>query len=196
MGFLETEREVQTAPSTAAEWLRARGVERIALFAPEATRADFAGFALDGASPEAVVVGDLGEAWDFAALNRAFRLLLEGATLVALQRNRYWQRGGELLLDAGPFVAALEHAAAVEAVVVGKPSPEFFRTAVASVELAPGEVVMVGDDVVNDVGAAQAVGCKGVLVRSGKYRAGDEARTGVTPDGVLDSVEGLPALLR
>ena len=36
--------------------------------------------------------------------------------------------------------------------------------------LAAEEVVMVGDDVVSDVGGAQKAGVRGVLVRTGKYR--------------------------
>ena len=129
-------------------------------------------------------------------MNRAFHWLLDGADLVALQKNRYWKREGELVLDAGPFVAALEYAANVEATVVGKPSTAFFGLAVESVWLRPEEVGMVGDDLVNDVGGAQAIGCRGVLVRTGKYRAGEEVGGAVTPDAVLESIAELPPLIR
>ena len=33
------------------------------------------------------------------------------------------------------------------------------------------EVVMVGDDLVNDVGGAKRCGMRGILVRTGKYRS-------------------------
>lgn len=59
---------------------------------------------------------------------------------------------------------------------------------------------MVGDDLHNDVLAAQAVGMTGVLVRTGKFRqdvldrwAADEFA--VQPDHVIDSVAELPSLL-
>ena len=32
------------------------------------------------------------------------------------------------------------------------------------------QALMIGDDIVNDVGGAQACGLTGVLVRTGKYR--------------------------
>ena len=32
------------------------------------------------------------------------------------------------------------------------------------------QVVMIGDDVVSDVGGSQSAGMRGVLVRTGKYR--------------------------
>jgi hypothetical protein len=58
---------------------------------------DFAGLArADGVSADAVVVGDLGEGWDYAMLNAAFGLAVEGAELIALQKNRFF-----LLRDAG-----------------------------------------------------------------------------------------------
>ena len=36
------------------------------------------------------------------------------------------------------------------------------------------QAVMIGDDIVSDVGGAQACGIRGVQVRTGKYRYGDK----------------------
>src|SRR5512135_504366 len=124
--------EIVTAVMAAVAMLRERGVRRVAPCVAEATLEDFAGFDLRAADPEVVVVGDLGGAWDFATLNRAFRHLMAGADLVALQRDRYWQAADGLALDAGPFVAALEYATGKRAAVTGKPSASFFQAAVAS----------------------------------------------------------------
>jgi ribonucleotide monophosphatase NagD (HAD superfamily) len=54
---------------------------------------------------------------------------------------------------------------------------------------------MVGDDVDNDVIAAQRCGLTGVLVRTGKYNARALAVAPAAPDYVIDSIAGLPALL-
>lgn len=190
MGFTDAVDELFTAPAVAAAWLAREGLTRVALLVDPDTREDFAALEIVDREPEAVVVGDLGEAWDVATLNRGFRWLHDGARLVALQKNRYWQKEGALVLDAGPFVAALEFAADVQATVVGKPSGPFFRTAVASMDLVPADVAMVGDDVRNDVEGAMRAGCHGILVRTGKYRTGDEEGE-VTPDLVVDSVAEL-----
>jgi len=56
-------------------------------------------------------------------------------------------------------------------------------------------VAMVGDDVENDVLAAQALGVTGVLVRTGKFREDQLARASGTPDVVVDSICDVPALL-
>ena len=194
-GFMAHRDELVTAPVAAAAWLRAHRLHRIALCVPEPTLADFEGFDLDDVRPEAVVVGDLGARWTFERLDHAFRWVLAGARLVALQKNRYWQTPDGLSLDVGPFVVALEYAAGVTATVVGKPSREFFLAASGSMGLNPHEVAMIGDDVFADVAGAQDAGARGVLVRTGKYRAGDETAAGRAPDAVIESVVGVPGLL-
>jgi HAD superfamily hydrolase (TIGR01458 family) len=103
-------------------------------------------------------------------------LLLVGAPLLAIASNRYFKDFDGLSLDAGPFIAALEYAAQVEANVFGKPAPAFFDAVLADLGAAPDETVMIGDDVEADVNGALAVGLQAILVRTGKYRAGDELR--------------------
>jgi len=66
---------------------------------------------------------------DYRLLNRAFQLLLGGASLVAMHRNLSWVTTDGAQLDMGAFVAGLELAAGTEAVVVGKPAPEFYAAA-------------------------------------------------------------------
>lgn len=140
---------------------------------------------------ECVLVGDLADGFTYEVLNRAFRALMDGAALVALQKNRYWQTSDGLSLDAGPFVAALEYASGKQATVVGKPEEAFFRMALDDLGMEPGEVAMVGDDPVSDVAGARAAGLRGIAVRTGKYRDGDEADA----DLVVGSVAELPAAL-
>ncbi|HTZ88603.1 MAG TPA: HAD-IA family hydrolase, partial [Solirubrobacteraceae bacterium] len=88
--------------------------------------------------------------------------------------------------------AALEYATRREAVVVGKPSEDFFAAALADMELE--QAVMIGDDVEADVGGAMAAGLPGVLVRTGKFRQ-DALPQEVTPTAIVDSVADVPELL-
>ena len=166
----------------------------MALYVADAGRADFDEFEIDERAPGAVVVGDLGAAWTFDLMNRAFRQLLGGAELLAIQRNRYWKTQDGLTLDAGPFVAALEYAAGKQAVTAGKPSAAFFEAAARSLGLPASQVLMVGDDVASDVEGAMAAGLRGALVRTGKFRPGDLERE-TPPDAVIDSIADLPRLL-
>lgn len=197
IGIAADPSEILTPGVAAAAWLQREGVERPALFVPDATTAEFAGLAPLPASADrgagAVVVGDLGSGWDFATLNRAFRLLMDDPSvpLIALGLTRYWRADDGLRLDAGAFVRALEYACGREAVVLGKPDPAFYRTAVDDLRLAPEQVVMVGDDIRTDVEGAQRAGLVGVLVRTGKFSPADLAGD-VTPDAMLDSIADLP----
>jgi HAD superfamily hydrolase (TIGR01458 family) len=195
-GIPASEDDILTPCEAAAEHMTIGGGE-VALFAPAKARPAFAALPLleDSAEQGArwVVVGDLGAGWDFATLNRAFRLLQSdsAAQLVALGMTRFWQAGDGLRLDAGPYVAALEYATGRKALVLGKPAAAFFHAATRKLGVAPSETVMIGDDIVTDVGGAQQAGLKGVLVKTGKFQPGD-LESGVKPDAVLDSIATLP----
>jgi HAD superfamily hydrolase (TIGR01458 family) len=187
--------DIFTPPRAAESWLGEKGVRRIDLCLPEGSFGEFAGFEVTDRDPEAVVVGDLGAGWTFDVMNRVFRQVLEGAELVALQRNRYWKSGGTLVLDVGAFVAAFEYATGRTATLVGKPSRPMFEGAARSMDLDLSDVAMVGDDLEADIGGAQAVGIHGFMVQTGKFRAAEVEGSAITPDRVLVSVAALPELL-
>jgi len=197
LGLSVSEEQIFTPPVAAREYLLEREGGPIALFVREATREDFQGLAVLEPEREqgakSVVVGDIGKAWDFATLNRAFRLLMNEPrpTLVALGMSRYAQGDDGLVLDVAPFIKALEHAADCEAVVMGKPAQAFFDAALAKLGVAKEDTVMIGDDIRSDVGGAQTAGLRGILVRTGKFREKD-LQGEVRPDAVLDSVADLP----
>jgi len=198
IGLDVCEEDVLTPAALAVAHCRAAGHERVALLVADALREDLAGLhePADGEPVDAVIVGDLGEGFTYDRLNGAFRRLMDGAELVALQRNRYWQREDGLTLDAGGFVVALEYASDTEATVVGKPSAAFFAAALAEVGADAARAVMVGDDVEGDVGGAQDAGLAGVLVRTGKYREDAVAASGIEPTRTIDSIAEVPGLLR
>ena len=197
MGIPAANTEILTPAVAAAEWLGTAPKGQIALFVRQAARQEFSGLpclpenAEQGA--DYVVVGDLGNLWDYPTLNRAFRLLHNNpeAQLVALGMTRYWLASDGLSLDVAPFVAALEHATGRKALVFGKPAARFFLAGAERLRLQGGEVLMIGDDIDADVGGAQAAGLKGALVKTGKFHPKDLERT-IRPDAVLDSIADLP----
>jgi len=199
-GITATEEDILTPCIAAREYILAKDFPgSIALFVPPKTRGEFMGLNLlpEGAEDGAdyVVVGDLGEAWSFQKLNCAFRLLQSAPNveLIALGMTRFWQAEDGLRLDTAPFVAALECATGHSPTIMGKPAAAFFNAAAKKLSVQASDIWMVGDDVRVDIGGAQDAGLKGVLVRTGKYRAGDLGGD-VTPDYVIDSIATLPAL--
>jgi HAD superfamily hydrolase (TIGR01458 family) len=195
LDFDVSERELVTPARLAVEHCIDAGRRRALLLMRDDVKSDLAGLEAVTDHADVVVVGDLGEGFDYAVLNQAFRELLDGAELVALQKNRYWRTPDGLSLDVGPFVAALEYATGRDAVVVGKPASAFFATVLAGLGARPEDAVMVGDDVESDVGGALQAGLAGVLVRTGKYRPEVVAASGVEPTATVDSITDVPALL-
>lgn len=200
-GFAVEDEELFTPSHAATGILRRLGVQTAAPFLPSEVLPDIGPFHWVGgtassetdAAPDAVVVGDLGTAWTPALLNEALRYLMAGATLIALQKGRYWLGPSGPEMDAGAYVSALEFAAGVDGVVCGKPETPFYEAAVSTLgpTVLPGEVVMIGDDVWNDVRGAQTSGLQGWLVKTGKFQQGVLEDSGVNPDRILASVAEL-----
>lgn len=154
----------------------------------------------------AVVIGDAGDELSFRAMDALFGLIRGGAAFLAMHRNPWWFTPKGPTLDAGAVVAGLEFATARQATVLGKPSPEVFRQALAGIRadlgrrVATGDVTMVGDDPDADVRAAQRIGLRGVLVLSGKTTR-DQLADGALgrgrrrPDAIADSLAAVVAAL-
>ena len=186
MGLSLAEDDLFMPAIAAHHYLKARGLSPHLLVHP-ALEEDFSGLPANG--DEAVVIGDAAEGFTYRNLNQAFRLIERGAPFIALARNRAFQDAdGDLSLDAGPFVAALEFATGNAATLLGKPSPDFFQAAVESIGCKPSEAAMVGDDAESDIGGAMALGLTGILVRTGKYRDGDEARINPPPSALCNDL--------
>ncbi|MGE5385481.1 MAG: TIGR01458 family HAD-type hydrolase [Betaproteobacteria bacterium] len=173
--------EIQTAVLATCQFVRERWHSPHYLVHP-----DVAGeVGPSSAAPDVVVLGDAGPYFTFERMNAAFRFLMDGLPLVAMARNRYFKETDGLTLDMGAYVAALEYAAGTQATVVGKPAAPFFLGALAELGVAPGDAVLIGDDLRDDIGGAQAAGIPGILVRTGKFRPGDDTDPEIRPDLVV-----------
>ncbi|NCF18520.1 MAG: TIGR01458 family HAD-type hydrolase [Haliea sp.] len=188
-GFSVEEPQLFTAVDAARQWLQQRDLRPFCLV-HENIRGEFDDFEQD--DPNAVLIADAADGFSYANLNRAFQLCLEGAPLLGVGYNRYFKSGGEVLMDVGAFIVAVEFAAGIKATIVGKPSPEFFHQVLASTSASAEHALMVGDDVFGDVEGALNAGLPACLVRTGKYRPGDEARIDgdfALVDSVAEAVE-------
>lgn len=196
-GFPIRTSQIFTPPNAAIAHILRSGRRRCHLVSTGAIDREFdaAGIILADESVDFVVVGDAGDRFTYPVLNHAFRLVLDGAELLALERDRYWMGTSGLMLGAGPFVAAIEYAAGREALVMGKPSPHFFAMALADMGLAPEDVAMIGDDIITDVGGAQQCGMRGIQVKTGKFRPEVLETSHVSPDFVIDSVADIAGFL-
>jgi HAD superfamily hydrolase (TIGR01458 family) len=198
-GFAVEPTDIVTAVAATAGYLRTHHADaKVFLLSDGDARADLEDATLVGADEPAdiVVIGGACDDFTYATLNHVFGLLNDGATLIGMHRNLYWRTAEGLQLDGGAYIAALEEATGTKATICGKPAPAYFEAALEMLGVPAARAAMVGDDVANDVLGAQAIGMTGVLVRTGKFRAGDLERDDGAPDHVIDSFADLPTLLR
>ncbi|MEE9441187.1 MAG: TIGR01458 family HAD-type hydrolase [candidate division Zixibacteria bacterium] len=195
LGLPIKQEEIISAPQAAIRYLRKIGQPKCYLCLNDDLKDDFSEFAQTDTNPDYVIIGDIWDKWNYEIMNRIFRFLIEGAELIALHKGRYWREPDGLHIDIGVFITGLEYASGKKAIVIGKPSPEFFTAAVEDMNLAPAEVIMIGDDIESDVGGAQNAGLRGVLVKTGKYREDLVSKSKIVPDAIIDSVAQLSKLI-
>lgn len=192
MGLAIVPERIMTPVLAAVDYLSGKSNKHIIAYVVEPTKADLTTLTVwqegDQTPPKAVLMGDIGEQWNFAKLNQAFTQLMANpeSELIALGMTRYFRGANGLQLDVGPFVQALAYATGRQPVVMGKPAPEFFLQACKQLQLEPASVCMIGDDARSDVVAAQAAGLKGALVQTGKFQPTDLEQT--QPDYLLASI--------
>jgi len=194
-GFDVEPAEIVTAVVATAQYLREHhdGARVFVLSDGDAT-ADLEDVNLvDVDEAKVIVLGGASKDFTHPTLNRVFRRLMGGAALVGMHRNLYWKTGDGWELDGGAYIAGLEEAAGVEAVICGKPAAAYFDGALAALGIQRDRAAMVGDDIVNDVLGAQDNGITGVLVRTGKFQEPDLEKG--EPDVVLDSLADVPGWL-
>ncbi|XP_069316507.1 phospholysine phosphohistidine inorganic pyrophosphate phosphatase isoform X1 [Eulemur rufifrons] len=194
LGFDISEDEVTSPAPATCQILKERGL-RPHLLIHEGVRSEFD--EIDTSNPNCVVIADAAEGFSYQNMNKAFQVLmeLENPVLISLGKGRYYKETSGLVLDVGAYMKALEYACGIEAEVVGKPSPEFFKAALQAIGVEAHQAVMIGDDIVGDVGGAQRCGMRGLQVRTGKFRPTDEHHPEVKPDGYVDNLAEAVALL-
>ncbi|XP_020567832.1 phospholysine phosphohistidine inorganic pyrophosphate phosphatase [Oryzias latipes] len=187
LGFDISVSEVFPPAPAAIAVLKERGL-RPHLLVHDGLLNEFVG--VDQTNPNCVIIGDAAENFSYKNINEAFTVLigLEKPVLFSLGQGRYYKETDGLKLDVGVYMKALEYACDLKAEVIGKPSPTFFQSVLNDMGLQPNEVLMIGDDLVNDVGGAQHCVMKGVQVRTGKYRPSDEKHPTVKADGTVDNL--------
>ncbi len=196
MGFRASIEQIFSAPYAAVQWLREHRAQSLYLFVRGDVFREFSEFKSTHYRPEYIVIGDMGEDLTYERLNQAFRMVMGGARIIALQKNRFWKKEDGLAIDAGAIVAALEYATRRRAIVIGKPRKEFFRQAIKRLGLPPEKIAIVGDDLEADIQGGAKVGLFTIGVKTGKFREEDLQRAKVKPDLMVHSFSDLPKLFK
>lgn len=195
MHLFVPEGAIFSAADAALEFLESHGAKRCHCLLSDELASTFAPYIGKRGPVDYVVIGDVQQVVSYDALDMAFRYIMSGAEILALQKGRYFVREDGYHLDTGAFVQLFEYASGKAARVLGKPSPGFFGAVMKQVGCAPTEVAVVGDDITTDLIGAKASGAWGILVRTGKFSCEALQESVVQPDVVVPSIAELPLAL-
>ncbi|KAK7045016.1 Haloacid dehalogenase-like hydrolase domain-containing protein 2 [Favolaschia claudopus] len=213
----QSPREIWTSIGAIAGVMQDMGVRRPYALLSDSARSELHLNPLDEKEEEntpfdAVIVGLCPARLDYAHLNTAFRILAREhptlserqPVLIAAHRQPLPRRcfGRAVTrtwtIHRGDRTCSSRRESSC---VVGKPTRAFFEAVIKDLDghgcitgqrgssvPQDGRVAIIGDDVESDLGGgACELGLWRVLVRTGKYRSGDDTRTAVPPDEVVDS---------
>ena len=197
-GFDFTIDELHTCIGAACTHLRTTGAAKLLILGASTLQEMFvdAGFTVaNSADADAVVVG-----LDTELTYQRLRLACEavdghGASLIALHRNRLLiDSEGRCAPSVGAIVEAIAYATQVEPILIGKPSPAYFRQALDDIALPAESVMVVSDDPLSDLAGAKRMGMQAAFVLSGKYQDRsvlDPLPTSERPDLVAEAIGDL-----
>uniref|UniRef100_A0A915PQB8 Phospholysine phosphohistidine inorganic pyrophosphate phosphatase n=1 Tax=Setaria digitata TaxID=48799 RepID=A0A915PQB8_9BILA len=193
LGFVLKEEHIFTPIPEAIRYLRAHQLRPHILVHKNIAK-EFVD--LDINHPNCVLIGDAEEGFTYEAMNAAFRVLhkMNDPLIITLGCGKFYQRIDGPCMDVGGFAQALRYACDAKIVGIGKPDQQFFKAAIDDMGLTPDEVVMIGDDIVSDVGGAQKAGIRSVQVRTGKWRQSWLSHS-IKPDLLADDLRSAVDML-
>jgi len=116
--------------------------------------------------PDAVVAG-VDPQLTYMRLAAAADCVRAGARFIATNRDPTYPTERWIRPGAGAVVAAIAVASGIEPVTIGKPEPLLMEQAAHAVGRDPKEAYVIGDGIVTDLAAANAVGAKTILMLTG-----------------------------
>lgn len=169
--LIKVEIPIVTAVDAAENYIKKRFV-RVAVYTSENVIGLF-NDVLDFKNPEAVLIGDIGDVWNYELMQNIFEYVQNGAELVAMHKNKYWNKPEVgIQLDAGPFIHAIEYASSKTATLIGKPSKLYFQAALQKINCnINDQFIMIGDDLDSDITGAKNLGAETILIYTGKTKS-------------------------
>lgn len=187
---------IMTAADAALKYV-GNNYERVSVYCVDKVKKEFEKY-IDDTNPQAIVVGDMVDDWSVEIINEIFRKIQNGADLVAMHMNKYWSpEENKILLDAGSFISAVEYATSKKAILIGKPSPIYFHTALEMLGYPKeSSFLMLGDDLEIDIIPTKAMGSKAILILTGKTKSSQLSNLLVVPDFITNDLSEVIGVLK
>ncbi len=149
-----------------------------------------AGFSMNDANPDYVVVGDT-RSYSYEKLEQAVTLVRNGAKLIGTNPDLTGPTEKGIVPSTGALIAPIELATGSEAYFVGKPNPLIMRHALKKLGCSREETVIIGDRMDTDIIAGIESEIATVLVLSGVTSREDLKRFAYRPRYILNGVGDL-----
>lgn len=144
-------------------------------------RVEAAGFTLVEQGASFVLVA-LDRQFNYAMMTIALRNILAGAELIGTNPDVIRPVVGGFEPGTGAIVQSIAAAARLAPTILGKPSAAILTMAMARINAAPSDTIMLGDQLETDILAARNAGVRGVLLETG---VPPDPSSAVRPDFLL-----------
>jgi 4-nitrophenyl phosphatase len=141
------------------------------------------------------VVAGMDRTATYEKLSQAALLIRAGIPFIFTNPDVTFPTPRGLVPGAGAFLAYLEAATSVRAIVIGKPEPYLYEFAIDRLGIHPSEALAVGDRLETDILGGQRTGCPTVLVLSGVTSSQQAKEWQPQPDLILPNLADLLPLL-
>jgi len=148
------------------------------------------GLVMVDTEPDFVVLGE-GRNFTLEMVQRAVDMILEGAKLIATNRDPSPKQKGWNNLGIAATAAMIEEATGRKAFVTGKPSPVMMRSARKFIRLETAGTTVIGDTMETDIKGGVQMGYKTILTLSGITKKEELTNYAFKPDLVIESVSQL-----
>jgi 4-nitrophenyl phosphatase len=170
MGIQAEREDVYTAAQAAAQYITEQNKGRKAAVIGESGLHQAlieAGLEITADERPDFVVQGIDRQFTYEKLKLAVGQIREGASYILTNPDLLLPSDGGLIPGAGSISAAIQAASQVQPVVIGKPSTIIMNYAMERMDLLPENVWVIGDNMLTDIGAGKAAGCKTALVLTG-----------------------------
>ncbi len=197
-GFKVNETRLLTSLSATVDYIKSKKENaKCYLIAPDESDTDFKGTNLTitrKEEPVSFVVLGYDYRTNFEMLDSAFRLIMDGAELVAMHEDKVFPGKPKQNIGLGAFVRSLEYSTSKKATIIGKPSKNFFELGMKKISANAKETAMIGDSLTGDIIGAKNAGLKTIMVKTGNFNEKELDGSKIKPDYLIDSIKDLPNL--
>ena len=125
-----------------------------------------AGAVITQDNPEDVVVGFDGKI-NFYDIQDACQKIFDGARFLATNPDVWINSEEGIVPENGSILAAITAITQIQPIIIGKPSPTIVNFALTEPEINRSSAIIIGDNLITDIAAANSLGLRSVLLLTG-----------------------------